>query len=65
MIAYLAFTALAIQASGSGGHDNMAMFDTDSTPIGVNNRCTGCISHKIEVNQTDPLKDSAAQKQQT
>jgi hypothetical protein len=48
MIALMAFTAVAMQASGSGGYDNMAMFDTDSAPIGVDNRCTGCISHKIE-----------------
>jgi hypothetical protein len=48
MIALLAFTAVAMQASGSGGYDNMAMFDTDSSQIGVHNRCTGCISHKIE-----------------
>ncbi len=40
--------AVAMQASGSSQYDNMAMFDTDSEPIGVDNRCTGCISNKVE-----------------
>ena len=35
-------------------------FDTDSGPIGIDNRCTGCISHKIEDFQ-GPLRDSGRQ----
>jgi hypothetical protein len=27
---------------------NSVTFDTDSVPIGVNNQCTGCISHRIK-----------------
>jgi hypothetical protein len=34
---------LAMQANG-GLHNNQTAFDTDSAPIGINNRCTGCIS---------------------
>ena len=26
---------------------NHASFDTDSSPVGVDNRCSGCISHKV------------------
>ena len=43
-IAFLAFTAVATQAQGSL-HDNHVDFDTDSATIGIDNRCTGCISH--------------------
>ena len=32
-------------------------FDTDSEPIGIDNRCTGCISHRIE-DFDGPLTDS-------
>lgn len=28
--------------------ENEVVFDTDSSPIGIDNRCTGCISHRIE-----------------
>jgi hypothetical protein len=37
----MAFIAVAMQASGAGIHDNAVMFDTDSAPVGVDNRCTG------------------------
>jgi hypothetical protein len=33
MIALLAFTVVTMQASGSGHHDNMTMFDMDSALI--------------------------------
>ena len=36
-------SALAMQATNSG--ERVAIFDTDSAPIGIDNRCTGCISH--------------------
>jgi hypothetical protein len=39
---------VTMQASGSGHHDNMTMFDMDSALIWVYNRCTGCISHRIK-----------------
>ncbi len=43
----MAFTVVAMQAS-KGIHDNAVSFDTDSAPVGVDNRCTGCISNRIE-----------------
>jgi hypothetical protein len=48
MVALVAFTAVAMQASGSVIHHNTVMFNTDSEPVGIDTRCTGCISHKIE-----------------
>jgi hypothetical protein len=47
-VAMLCFAAVAMQANSSTTHERMATFDTDSEPIGVDNRCTGCISHPIE-----------------
>jgi hypothetical protein len=47
--ALFCFAAVAMQANGS--------FDTDSEPIGVDNRCTGCISNYIE-DFVGPLEDS-------
>ena len=43
----VALAAIAMQA-GSYANENQIQFDTDSEPIGIDNRCTGCISHKIE-----------------
>jgi hypothetical protein len=40
--------AVAMQASGSSQYKSMAMFDTNLEPIGVDNRCTGCISNKVK-----------------
>jgi hypothetical protein len=38
-----------MQANGSSNHaETMVLFDTDAVPIGVDNRCTGCISNRIE-----------------
>jgi hypothetical protein len=48
MTAFMAYTAVAMQASGSGIHENTAMFDTNLAPVGVDNWCTGCISNKVE-----------------
>ena len=39
-------------------YNNRVIFDTDSYPIGIDNRCSGCISHKIE-DFVGPLVDSA------
>jgi hypothetical protein len=44
----LVFAAVAMQASGTISQQNKIHFDTDSEPIGIDNRCTGCISHRIE-----------------
>jgi hypothetical protein len=43
-----AFATIAMQAKGTFAHQNKAHFNTDSEPIGIDNWCTGCISHKIE-----------------
>ena len=45
---YLAFAALAMQARSANAYENSMAFDTDSGPIGIDNRCTACISHRIE-----------------
>jgi hypothetical protein len=55
-VAFLAFAAVAMQANG-GLNDNQTAFDTDSSPIGIDNRCTGCISHRIE-DFEGPLQES-------
>ena len=46
----LAITAMAMQAKGAVGTSaaHIAQFDTDSEEIGIDNRCSACISHKIE-----------------
>jgi hypothetical protein len=56
-IAIAAFLAVAMRAEGSSLNKNCLTFDTDSGPIGVDNRCTGCISHHIE-DFEGPLRDS-------
>jgi hypothetical protein len=45
---FVAFAALAMQAQGARAYENSLAFDTDSGPIGIDNRCTACISHRIE-----------------
>ncbi len=57
MAAMLCFAAVAMQANGSNTQERRAIFDTDSEPIGVDNRCTGCISHRME-DFVGPLMDS-------
>ena len=41
----LTMAAVAMQAEGAESFEHQMTFDTDSSPIGVDNRCTGCISH--------------------
>jgi len=36
-----------MSASGTSRNDNRVLFDTDSKPIGINSRCTACISEDI------------------
>jgi hypothetical protein len=55
-MAFLAFATVAMQGTG-GLKDNHTSFDTDSAPIGIDNRCTGCISHRIE-DFEGPLQES-------
>jgi hypothetical protein len=55
-VAFLAFAAAAMQANG-GLHDNQMVFYTDSAPIGIDNRCTGCISHQTK-DFKGPLQES-------
>jgi hypothetical protein len=38
-------------------NSNISTFDTDSIPIGIDNRCTACISHKIG-DFVGPLRDT-------
>lgn len=45
---YLVFAALAMQARSANAYENSIAFDTDSGPVGIDNRCTACISHRIE-----------------
>ena len=44
----MAMSAVAMSAQGENNFDHLMSFDTDSGPIEVDNRCTGCISHIIE-----------------
>ena len=44
----LAMAAVSMQAEGADSFEHQMTFDTDSSPIRVDNRCTGCISHQIE-----------------
>ena len=37
-----------MQAASNDIHDNVIRFDTDSGLVGIDNRCSACISHKIE-----------------
>ena len=38
----------ATNSKGERVHDNIARFDTDSAKIGIDNRCSACISHCID-----------------
>ena len=44
----IAMAAIAMSASIGAHREQMTRFDADSYPIGVDNRCSACISHKIE-----------------
>ena len=48
--------AVSMQAKTNAIHQNAVTFDTDSQEIGVDNRCTGCISHVAE-DFIGPLQD--------
>jgi len=41
----MAMTVLAMQANATIATERKAQFDTDSETIGIDNRCSGCISH--------------------
>jgi hypothetical protein len=47
-IAMMVFAAVAMTAQGTTNHNNRLHFDTGAKKIGINNRCTGCISHRIK-----------------
>ena len=38
-------------------YENVTRFDTDSAPVGIDNRCTGCISH-VSQDFIGPLRDT-------
>jgi hypothetical protein len=60
----LAFAAVAMQANGMQSNylERMVTFDTDSVPVGVNDRCTGCISNRIEDFEGPMVKSNGATK---
>ena len=49
--------AVAMQAK-SAAEERTIQFDTDSVPVGIDNRCSACISHKAE-DFIGQLKDSS------
>ena len=54
----IAMIALAMQSQATSNVTAHSItFDTDSRPIGIDNRCTACISHKVE-DFTGPLMDT-------
>ena len=53
----IATTILALSARTLQNQHHSVNFDTDSHPIGVDNRCTACISHDIN-DFIGKLKDS-------
>ncbi|KAI2497426.1 hypothetical protein MHU86_17084 [Fragilaria crotonensis] len=44
----MAMTVLAMQANATIATERKTQFDTDSETIGIDNRCSGCISHVKE-----------------
>jgi hypothetical protein len=57
-ISVLALQAVTVMSSKTGKHRIITTFDTDSEPIGVDNRCTtACISH-VSTDFVGPLSDS-------
>ena len=53
----MAMSVVAMSASGTGAYENSARFDTDSTMVGVDNRCSACISSDIK-DFDGPLKNT-------
>ena len=45
---FMAVEAVAMSSQGENNFDHQISFNTDSGNIGVDNQCTGCISHRIE-----------------
>ena len=56
----LAYSALAMSTQMGPQQQHTINFDTDSRPIGVDNRCTACISHDIN-DFIDPPQDTPRQ----
>jgi hypothetical protein len=56
-ISALALQAVMAHTTTTGKHKLVTSFDTDSEPIGVDNRCTACISH-VSTDFVGPLTDS-------
>ena len=54
--AWVCLPAMAMGVN-SPSYENVIRFDTDSAPVGIDNRCTGCISH-VAQDFVGPLKDS-------
>ena len=52
----LCLPAMAMEAN-SQAYDNTVRFDTDLAPVGIDNRCTGCISH-VAQDFIGPLRSS-------
>ncbi|GAX15565.1 hypothetical protein FisN_3Hu032 [Fistulifera solaris] len=50
----LALSLISMQIM-DGKHMNFASFDTDSAPVGIDNRCTACISHDIRDFEDPPI----------
>jgi hypothetical protein len=46
-----------MQAKENLINENRTVFDTDSGKIGVDNRCSGCISHQVD-DFIGPIHDS-------
>ncbi len=53
----LAFWAMAMQAKAAYATQPETHFDTDSGPLGIDNRCSGCISSFVE-DFEGPLQES-------
>ena len=56
MKAITVLSAMALQTR-IGHYANNVRFDTDSAPVGIDNRCTACISH-VAQDFIGPLRDS-------
>ena len=53
---FYALSVMALQTN-AGKYTNQVRFDTDSAPIGIDNRCSACISH-VAQDFIGPLRDS-------
>lgn len=47
LMGMMAYSTIIAQSAKTNqlSYDNTLLFDTDSAPIGIDNRCSGCISH--------------------